>query len=95
VNSVDESDTGVTRTDTQGAVEFVVTPPDLDVPGETLDFDVSMNTHLVDLGWDLASQSTLSTDTGLEGAKTLTLTVRDTTVPKRVFTWSRRGLGVA
>jgi hypothetical protein len=107
------------RTDTQGAVEFVLTPLNLDAAGATLDFDVSMNTHSVDLGWDLAAQSVLSTDTGLEvtgqswpvgsghhyegtlsfpvsaaggealldGAATLTLTIRDTDVPERSFTW--------
>ncbi len=107
------------RTDGQGAVEFAVTPLNLSAPGATLDFDVSMNTHSVDLGWDLAAQSTLATDTGLKvpalswpvgsghhydgtlsfpatsadgkallaGAKTLTLTIRDTDVPERVFTW--------
>jgi hypothetical protein len=56
------------RTDTQGAVEFVVTPLNLAAAGATLDFDVSMNTHSVDLGWDLAAQSVLATDTGLEVA---------------------------
>lgn len=54
------------RTDSQGAVEFVVTPLNLTAPGETLDFDVSMNTHSVDVSWDLAAQSVLKTDTGLE-----------------------------
>ncbi len=54
------------RSDQQGAVEFVITPLNLSAAGATLDFDVSMNTHSVDLGWDLAAQSTLRTDTGLE-----------------------------
>jgi hypothetical protein len=54
------------RSDAQGTVEFVVTPLNLSSPGETLDFDVAMNTHSVDLAWDLAAQSTLATDTGLE-----------------------------
>jgi hypothetical protein len=107
------------RSDAQGAVEFVVTPLNLAAGGATLDFDVSMNTHSVDLGWDLAAQSVLVTDTGLEvagqnwpigsghhyegtlsfpsttsggeslldGAGTLTQTIRDTDVPQRVFTW--------
>ena len=56
------------RTDTQGAVVFVVTPLDLAAPGETFDFDVSMNTHSVDLSWNLAAQSVLRADTGLEVA---------------------------
>jgi hypothetical protein len=107
------------RSDAQGAVEFVVIPLNLGAAGATLDFDVSMNTHSVDLGWDLAAQSILATDTGLEvtgqtwpvgsghhyegtlsfpattaggaslldGAGRLTLTIRDTDVPQRVFTW--------
>ena len=54
------------RTDAQGAVEFAVTPLNLTSPGETLDFDISLNTHSVDLVWDLAAQSTLRTDAGLE-----------------------------
>jgi hypothetical protein len=54
-----------TRTDSQGAVEFVVEPINLDVAGETLDFTVSMNTHSVNVGWDLAALSSLETDTGL------------------------------
>lgn len=107
------------RSDAQGAVEFVVTPLNLGAAGATLDFDISMNTHSVDLGWNLAAQSVLATDTGLEvtgqswpvgsghhyegtltfpattaggaslldGAGRLTLTIRDTDVPQRVFTW--------
>jgi len=53
------------RYDSQGSVDFSVTPLNLGGPGEALEFDVSMNTHSVDLSWDLASLSTLSTDTGL------------------------------
>lgn len=95
-----------------------MTPLNIDPPGASLDFDVSMNTHSVDLAWDLAAQSVLKTDTGLEvvglswpvgnghhyagtlsfpataegqplldGAATLTLLIRDTDVPERVFTW--------
>ena len=52
-------------TDSQGGVQFVVTPLNLASPGATIDFEVSMNTHSVDLGWDLAAQSTLTADTGL------------------------------
>ena len=107
------------RTDAQGAVEFTVTPLSLTAPGETLEFDVSMDTHSVDLSWDLAAQSVLKTDTGLEvkglswpvgsghhyegkltfpaktadgealleGAKTLTLIIRDTDAAERMFVW--------
>lgn len=52
------------RTDDQGSVEFSVTPLNLSAPGETLDFDVVMDTHSVELNWDLAGQATLTTDTG-------------------------------
>ncbi len=110
---------GPTRTDEQGAVVFEVTPLNLDSPGETLDFEVVMNTHSVDVGWDLAALAVLRTDSGLEvqatswpigsghhyggtlsfpataadgeqildGAAVLTLTIRDTDVPERVFVW--------
>jgi len=110
---------GLARTDAQGAVEFVVTPLNLTTPGETLDFDVSMNTHSVDVSWDLAAQSRLKTDTSLEvkglswpvggghhyegkltfpaktadgralleGAKALTLIIRNTDVAERMFVW--------
>src|SRR6266498_1359353 len=53
------------RTDEQGAVVFQITPLNLDTATNTLEFDVAMNTHSVDLGMDLASLSTLSTDTGV------------------------------
>ncbi|HEX2996842.1 MAG TPA: hypothetical protein VHP14_18620, partial [Anaerolineales bacterium] len=53
------------RKDTQGAVVVTVTPVNLDNPGETLDFNVSMETHSVELDMDLTSLATLSTDTGV------------------------------
>ncbi len=52
------------RTDSQGAVTVEVTPLDLNNAGQTLDFEVAMNTHSVNLGMDLASLATLTTDTG-------------------------------
>ncbi|HBG74703.1 MAG: hypothetical protein A2X25_11770 [Chloroflexi bacterium GWB2_49_20] len=55
----------LTRTDQQGAVVVAVTPLNFDQPGETLDFQVSLETHSVDLGMDLVTLSTLVTDTGL------------------------------
>ena len=54
----------VPRVDEQGAVEIVITPVNLNDPGEMLDFQVSMNTHSVDLSMDLATLATLETDTG-------------------------------
>jgi hypothetical protein len=53
------------RLDEQGAVVFEVTPLNLGTLADTLDFDVAMNTHSVDLSMDLAARSTLSTDTGV------------------------------
>jgi hypothetical protein len=57
---------GTMRTDQQGAVVVEVTPLNLDAPGQTLDFQVSMNTHSVDLSMDLATLATLATDAGLQ-----------------------------
>lgn len=55
----------LTRLDEQGAVIFEVTPLNLGTSADTLEFDVAMNTHSVDLSMDLATLSTLSTDTGV------------------------------
>lgn len=53
------------RSDKQGAVTVTVTPINLNNPGDTLDFNVSLETHSVDLSMDVASLSTLKTDTGI------------------------------
>lgn len=53
------------RLDEQGAVVFEVTPLNLGTPADTLEFDVAMNTHSVDLSMDLVALSTLSTDEGV------------------------------
>src|SRR5262245_28854448 len=42
----------LTRTDEQGAVTVEVKPLNLNSPGQTIDFEVSMNTHSVNLGMD-------------------------------------------
>ncbi len=55
----------LSRTDGQGAVTVKITPLNLDNPGDTLKFDVVMDTHSVDLSMDLATLATLTTDTGL------------------------------
>jgi hypothetical protein len=52
------------RSDNQGAVTFAVKPENLTNPGNVLIFDVSMNTHSVDLSMDLAQLATLATDNG-------------------------------
>lgn len=55
----------LTRENAQGAVTFTVTPLNLDAGGPTLDFSVVMSTHSVELDWDLAEQSTLTTSDGV------------------------------
>jgi len=55
----------LSRTDSQGAVTVKITPLNLEKPGDTLKFDVAMDTHSVDLSMDLATLATLTTDTGL------------------------------
>lgn len=55
----------LTRVDEQGAVIVQVSPLNLGMPADTLEFDVSLSTHSVDLGMDLAVLSTLTTDTGI------------------------------
>jgi hypothetical protein len=59
------ADRELVRLDEQGAVIFEVTPLNLGAPADTLEFDVAMNTHSVDLSMDLGTLSTLSTDTGI------------------------------
>lgn len=56
---------GQAQEDSQGAVWVTVTPLNLNNPGDALVFDVALNTHSVDLSMDLATLSTLTTDTGL------------------------------
>jgi hypothetical protein len=53
------------RTEDQGAVAFSVQPLNLDAPGDSLNFEVSMNTHSVDLTMNLATLATLTTDKGV------------------------------
>ncbi len=53
------------RTDDQGAVAFSVQPTNLGSADDNLKFEVSMNTHSVDLSMDLASLATLTTDKGV------------------------------
>ncbi|HEY6073029.1 MAG TPA: hypothetical protein VIV15_06435 [Anaerolineales bacterium] len=55
----------LTRTDEQGMVVIEVTPINLGTPADSIEFDVVMNTHSVDLSMDVARLSTLTTDTGL------------------------------
>jgi hypothetical protein len=61
----------LTLEDAQGAVIVTVTPLNLDRPGDTIDFEVAMDTHSVDLSMDLAALASLSTDTGVTVTPTL------------------------
>ncbi len=54
----------LTQSDNQGAITVVITPENLENPGDTLIFDVTLDTHSIDLSMDLAQLATLTTDTG-------------------------------
>ena len=51
-------------TDSQGAVTVIVKPLDLNSSQDTLSFEISLETHSVDLSMDLAALATLTTDNG-------------------------------
>jgi hypothetical protein len=53
-----------TATDEQGAVSVAVTPRNLSPAAQSLDFEVAMDTHSVDLSMDLATLATLAADNG-------------------------------
>lgn len=53
-----------TLADEQGAVSVAITPLGLRADAPTLDFEIAMDTHSVDLGMDLAALATLTTDNG-------------------------------
>jgi len=65
------SNDSATRTDQQGAIIFEITPLNLDSPTDKFEFDVALTTHSIDLSMDLATLSTLATDTGLSVESTL------------------------
>lgn len=56
----------MTKVDDQGPVVVAVRPLDLSRASDVLEFEVSMDTHSVDLSMDLASLSSLTTDTGAQ-----------------------------
>ena len=58
-------DESLSRTDEQGAISVTVTPLNFEAPGKTLDFEVVLDTHSVDLGMDLALLAKLATNAGL------------------------------
>lgn len=59
------------QTDEQGAVTVVVKPLNLAAPGATLDFEVILDTHSLDLSMDLAELATLTDGNGREVQATL------------------------
>lgn len=60
-----------TRMDDQGAIIFEVTPLNLDQTGESLEFNIVLTTHSIDLSMDLAATAKLTTDTGVSVNSTL------------------------
>lgn len=52
-------------TDSQGAVTVIVKPLDLNSSQDRLSFEVTLDTHSIDLSMDLATLATLTTDTGM------------------------------
>ncbi len=60
-----QSGEDLARVDQQGMVVVQLTPINLKGASDTLDFEVAMNTHSVDLSMDLAKLATLTTDTGI------------------------------
>lgn len=50
------------QNDSQGNITIMITPLNLNNPGDTLDFEVTMDSDSVDLNMDLAPISTLSND---------------------------------
>jgi len=75
VGSAEESNAGKTAgqlpgpayetvADEQGAVSVAITPLNLNGGKSSLDFEVALNTHSVDLSMDLAALATLTTDNG-------------------------------
>jgi hypothetical protein len=69
--SASPANDSVTRIDEQGAIIIEITPLNLDSPTDTLEFDVVLTTHSIDLSMDLATLSTLTTDTGISVESTL------------------------
>jgi len=58
-------------TDSQGAVTVIVKPLDLNSSPDTLSFEVTLDTHSIDLSMDLAALAKLMTDTGQSVQATL------------------------
>jgi hypothetical protein len=118
-----EPQSELTKSDAQGAITVEIKPMNLDKPGDTLIFDVAMDTHSVDLSMDLAQLAVLTTDTGktiqairwdgprgghhvegklsfpttldgknlLDGARSITIIIKDVDSPARTFIWQITG----
>ena len=69
--SASPSNDSATRIDQQGAIIVEITPLNLDSPTDTFEFDIVLTTHSIDLSMDLATLSTLTTDTGVSVESTL------------------------
>lgn len=61
-----QADTSLTRINDAGAVVVEVTPLNLDSPDATLEFQVTLNTHSVELAYDLTQLAVLRDDQGNE-----------------------------
>ena len=70
-NSASPEFDSATRMDDQGAIIFEVTPLDLNQTAESLEFNIVLTTHSIDLSMDLATTATLTTDTGVSVNSTL------------------------
>jgi hypothetical protein len=109
----------ITVTDEQGAIIVEITPINSNTARNSLNFNVRLTTHSIDLSMDLAALAVLSTEDGrsvqaitwdaprgghhvdgtltfpsllsekplLDGAKELTLTIKNLDAPERVFRW--------
>jgi hypothetical protein len=65
VNNASSESDFATRTDQQGAMMIDVTPRNFSMAADYLEFDIAMNTPYIDLNMDIATLSTLTTDTGV------------------------------
>lgn len=64
------SDPFKTVVNEQGGVSVAITPLNLSAAATTLDFEVALDTHSVDLSMDMATLATLAADTGRQATAT-------------------------
>ncbi|WP_376792772.1 hypothetical protein [Thermoflexus sp.] len=65
-NRLDSGGADLTRIHESNGVRVAVTPLNLNTPGDTLEFEVALDTHTRDLDFDLAALAFLRTDRGEE-----------------------------